>query len=113
LVAIASTSAARASVTTSAARPSITERAWRPEPPCDWLIFTSSPVFFFQYSANDLLKSTYSSRVGSYDTLSSVISLAWAAWPTPPTNTAAVIASSSRRFQLVWSISNSPDRVSS
>jgi hypothetical protein len=77
----------------------MTERAWRPEPPCDWLIFTSSPVFFFQYSANDLLKSTYSSRVGSYDTLSRVISRAWAACPTPPTNTAAVIASSSRRFQ--------------
>ena len=57
----------------------MTERAWRPEPSCDWLILTSSPVFFFQYSAKDLLKSTYSSRVGSYDTLSRVISLALAA----------------------------------
>ena len=56
----------------------MTERAWRPEPPCDWLILTVSPVFFFQYSANDLLKSAYSSRVGSYDTLSSVTSAACA-----------------------------------
>ena len=56
-LAIWSMSPASASVTTSAARPSITERAWRPEPPCDWLILTVSPVFFFQYSANDLLKS--------------------------------------------------------
>ena len=56
----------------------MTERAWRPEPPCDWLILTVSPVFFFQYSAKDLLKSTYSSRVGSYDTLSSVTSAACA-----------------------------------
>ena len=71
-------SPASASVTTSAARPSMTERAWRPEPPCDWLILTVSPVFFFQYSANDLLKSAYSSRVGSYDTLSRVTSAACA-----------------------------------
>ena len=56
----------------------MTERAWRPEPPCDWLILTVSPVFFFQYSANDLLKSVYSSRVGSYETLSSVTSAACA-----------------------------------
>ena len=88
-------------MTTSAASPSITERAWRPEPPCDWLIFTVSPVFFFQYSANDLLKSTYSSRVGSYDTLSSVTSPA-CAMPEPALmKTEVVMASSSRRFQLV------------
>ena len=82
----------------------MTERAWRPEPPCDWLIFTVSPVFFFQYSANDLLKSTYSSRVGSYDTLSSVTSAACATLPAPPMKTALASASSSRRFQLGCSI---------
>src|SRR5215468_7151480 len=53
--ATASISAASASVTTSAARPSITERACLPEPPCDWLILTSSPVFCFQYLANAAL----------------------------------------------------------
>ena len=66
----------------------MTERAWRPEPPCDWLILTVSPVFFFQYSANDLLKSMYSSRVGSYDTLSSVTSAACATVAVPPMKTA-------------------------
>lgn len=30
----------------------MTERAWLPEPRCDWVIFTVSPVFFFQCSAN-------------------------------------------------------------
>ena len=104
MVAIASTSAASASVTTSAARPSMTERAWRPEPPCDWLTLTVSPVFFFQYSANALLKSVYSSRVGSYDTLSSVTSAACAICAVPPMNTEVVSAISSRRFQFVCSI---------
>src|ERR1044072_3584201 len=53
--AIASTSAASASVTTSAGRPSITERACLPDPPCDWLILTSSPGFAFQYLAKAAL----------------------------------------------------------
>ena len=48
--AIASMSYAKARVTTSASKPSITARACAPEPPCDWLIETSTPVFFFQYS---------------------------------------------------------------
>ena len=56
----------------------MTERACRPEPPCDCLMVTVSPVFFFQYALKDLLKSTYSSRVGSYDTLSKVTSAACA-----------------------------------
>jgi hypothetical protein len=44
----ASMSPASASVTTSAPSPSITERACLPEPPCDWLMRTSCPVFCFQ-----------------------------------------------------------------
>jgi hypothetical protein len=35
-------------VTTSASRPSRTERACLLEPPCDWLIVTSSPACCFQ-----------------------------------------------------------------
>src|SRR4051794_22756066 len=70
--AIWSMSYASASVTTSASSPSITERACLPEPPCDWRMVTSCPVLFFQYPANCLLKSSYSSLVGSYDTLSKV-----------------------------------------
>ncbi len=52
LAATASISAASASVTTSASRPSTTERACLPEPPCDWLMVTVSPVFCFQCAAN-------------------------------------------------------------
>ncbi len=63
--AMASMSYARASVTTSASSPSITARACLPEPPCDWLIATFSPLFPFQYFAKAALKSWYSSRVGS------------------------------------------------
>ena len=39
------TSFSKANVTTSASRPSITERACDPDPPCDWIIFTSFPYF--------------------------------------------------------------------
>ena len=63
---------ASASVTTSASSPSITARACAPEPPCDCLISTSCPVRRFHSWANAALMSLYSSRVGSYDTLSSV-----------------------------------------
>src|SRR6185295_18885545 len=97
---MASMSAASASVTTSAGRPSITARAWRPEPLCDWVTVTVSPVFFFQYSAKALLKSSYNSRVGSYETLSSLTSAAFATPAAPPMNTALAIEISSRRFQL-------------
>ena len=48
-------SPASASVTTSASRPSITARACLPEPPCDCLIVTVSPVFAFQYLAKAVL----------------------------------------------------------
>src|SRR4051812_40296115 len=48
------------------------ERACLPEPPCDCLTVTSCPVFAFHAFAKAWLNSTYSSRVGSYDTLSSV-----------------------------------------
>ena len=44
-------------MTTSASNPSITARACLPDPPCDWSIVTSWPVFCFQYSANDALNS--------------------------------------------------------
>ena len=44
-------------------------RACEPEPPCDWRNRTSCPVFVFQYLANAVLTATYSSRVGSYETL--------------------------------------------
>src|SRR4051812_28982544 len=53
----------------------MTARACLPEPPCDWRMVTSCPVFSFQYRANCWLKSSYSSRVGSYDTLSRVTGL--------------------------------------
>ncbi len=51
----ASMSWASASVTTSAWRPSMTERACLPEPPCDCLTVTVSPVLAFQYFANAAL----------------------------------------------------------
>src|SRR6476620_4312850 len=63
---------ASARVTTSASRPSITDRACLPEPPCDWLMVTACPFFTFHWAANAALTAWYSSRVGSYDTLSSV-----------------------------------------
>ena len=68
----ASVSPASASVATSASRPSMIERACLPEPPCDCLIVTSCPVLAFQYFENAGLNSANSSRVGSYDTFSSV-----------------------------------------
>ncbi len=43
----------------------MTERACLPEPPWLCLTLTLSPVFAFQCAAKALLKSTYSSRVGS------------------------------------------------
>ncbi len=46
--AIALMSYASASVTTSASRPSMTVRACLPEPPCDCLMVTFSPVFACQ-----------------------------------------------------------------
>ena len=63
--AMASMSYASARVTTSACKPSITARACLPEPPCDCLMTTSTPVLAFQYLLNAALKSWYSSRVGS------------------------------------------------
>ncbi len=66
-------SAASASVTTSAGSPSSTARADAPEPLCDWLMTTVSPVLRFQAAMNARLKSRYSSRVGSYETFSSVV----------------------------------------
>ena len=69
--ATASMSYARARVTTSASSPSITARACPPEPACDCLMLIVCPVFPFQYLTNAALKSWYSSRVGSYETLSS------------------------------------------
>ena len=50
----------------------MTARAWPPEPPCDCLIVTVWPLFAFQYLMKAALKSWYSSRVGSYETFSSV-----------------------------------------
>src|ERR1017187_9906962 len=69
LDAIASMTPESASVTTSASRPSMTDRACLPEPPCDWLIVTFWPVLAAQAFANAALISSYSSRVGSYETL--------------------------------------------
>ena len=48
-------SAASASVTTSACSPSMTDLAWAPDPPCDCLMTTSSPVFSFQCLAKAAL----------------------------------------------------------
>ena len=74
VLAIALMSSASASVTTSASSPSMTERACLPEPPCDCRIVTFSLAFACQCLANAGLNSWYSSRVGSYETLSSVTS---------------------------------------
>src|SRR5262245_50024317 len=90
LVATASMSPASASVTTSAGRPSMTVRACLPEPPCDCLTVTSSPVLPFQYFANAALYSTYNSRVGSYDALSNVTSFACANGAASASSTHAV-----------------------
>ena len=68
---IASMSYDIASVTRSASRPSITARACLPEPPCDWLTVSVCPVLLCQCLAKAVLTSWYSSRVGSYETLSS------------------------------------------
>src|SRR3569832_873427 len=65
-VATASMSAARASVTTSACRPSITDRACLPDPPCDWLILTSCPVFFFLFFVFVVLFSLFCLCVGLF-----------------------------------------------
>src|SRR4051812_1939291 len=52
---------------------SMTLRACAPEPPLESLIASFSPVFACQYFAKLALKSAYSSRVGSYETLSRVV----------------------------------------
>src|SRR3954462_8089659 len=65
----ASVSPPRPSVAMSASRPSMMERACLPDPPCDCFPVTPCPVFAFHALANAWLNSTYSSRVGSYDTL--------------------------------------------
>ncbi|KGW50987.1 hypothetical protein Y049_39 [Burkholderia pseudomallei MSHR684] len=57
LFASASMSYASASVTTSACSPSSTERACAPEPPCDCLKFTVSPVLAFHSLPNAWLTS--------------------------------------------------------
>src|SRR5918994_2015097 len=54
----------------SASRPSRTARACFDEPPCDCWKVTALPVFACQCFAKAALKSWYSSRVGSYETLS-------------------------------------------
>jgi hypothetical protein len=70
----------------------MTERAWRPEPPCDCLMVTSCPVLPFQYLAKAALNSTYSSRVGSYDTFSRVTGAGWANALAPHRAKAGVVA---------------------
>ena len=47
----------------------MTDRACLPEPPCDWLMVTFWPVLAAQAFANAAFTSSYSSRVGSYETL--------------------------------------------
>src|SRR6185437_1544458 len=63
----------------------MTACACLPEPPCDWLITTSWPVFCFHCASKALLIASYNSRVGSYDTLSSVSVLASSAPQSAPT----------------------------
>src|SRR5436190_643090 len=58
-------------VTTSASRPSITARACLLEPPCDWLMLTSSPADCFHDFWNAGLMSLKNSRETSYETFSS------------------------------------------
>src|SRR5437773_10347368 len=74
----------------------MTERACFPEPPCDWLTVTASPAFAFQCFANAWLNSWYSSRVGSYETLSSVTSAPAARAGATPGEAAASSSSAAR-----------------
>src|SRR5262245_42761101 len=48
----------------------MTARACAPDPPCDCLTVTACPVWSRQCFANARSNSAYSSRVGSYETLS-------------------------------------------
>src|SRR6185295_1099710 len=59
------------------------------EPPWDCWTSTALPLFCRQYLLNAALKSWYSSRVGSYETLSSVRSAAEAEPASPARATAA------------------------
>src|SRR5437763_1748596 len=68
------------------------ERACLPEPPCDCLMETSCPVLAFQYFTKAALKSTYSSRVGSYETFSSCSGCAMDGRPVRPSTPAAAMA---------------------
>ena len=56
-LAMASMSYDSARVTTSARNPSMTERACLPDPPCDWVTRTLSPVLAFQCLENASLYS--------------------------------------------------------
>src|SRR5688572_3495457 len=99
---ITSMSYASARVTTSAPRPSITERACALDPPCDCLIVTSCPLCCFQCVTNAALKSLYSSRVGSYETLSN--STEPSEFPSQPPHVATISvskASTVLRFMLL------------
>ncbi len=59
----------------------MTERAWAPEPPWEARTVTVSPVLAFHSLAKAASIARYSSRVGSYETLSSVCALTGAGAP--------------------------------
>src|SRR4030095_13804729 len=107
-VAIASTSPASASVTTSAGSPSMTVRACLPEPPCDCLIVTVSPVLSFQYLEKAALYCSYSSRVGSYDAFNSVTS--WAC-VSGATSASSAHAATIRKYLLMRFLQNNSLRT--
>src|SRR2546421_64668 len=54
----------------------MTARACLAEPPCDCWMVMVSPAFSFQYLVKATLNSSYSSRVGSYETFKSLMSFA-------------------------------------
>src|SRR5262245_3478581 len=111
---MASVSMNEASVVTSASRPSMTARDCVLEPPCDCLIDSVSPGCSFWYLAvKAAFMSRHSSRVGSYETFSSVISRANAAATSarPATNVAAAMRIDLRRFISVSSARRKPRRA--
>src|SRR5690606_10974380 len=83
----------------SASRPSMTDLACLPDPPWDWRIRTSTPDFSLYALANAASTSRYSSRVGSYETFSSVREDCACAGK-PSTKAAASVASAIQVFFL-------------
>src|SRR5690606_6360873 len=77
----------------------MTDLACLPDPPCDWRIRTSTSDFSLYALANASSTSRYNSRVGSYETFSSVREDCACAGK-PSTKAAASVASAIQAFFL-------------